>query len=40
MPKSELRRVAVIRYEDLNLSAEALEATMHWLVSHRSQVTL
>jgi 1,6-anhydro-N-acetylmuramate kinase len=25
--KSELKRVAVIRYEDLNLSTEALEAT-------------
>jgi hypothetical protein len=32
MPKSELRRVAMIRYEDLNLSAEALEATRHRLV--------
>ena len=30
--KSELRRVAVIRYEDVNLSAEALEATKHRLV--------
>jgi nitroreductase family protein len=32
MPESELRRAAVIRYEDLNLSAEALEATRHRLV--------
>lgn len=32
MPKSELRRVAVIRYEYVNLSAEALEATRHRLV--------
>ena len=32
MPKSELRRVPVIHYEDWNLSAEALEATRHRLV--------
>lgn len=31
MPKSELRRVAVIRYEDLDLSTEALEAIWHRL---------